>query len=114
VNYLPRYIREGRVLLQKHIHSTYTIADLVDELQVSKRTIQHGFKHYLGFTPKEYQQHIRLNGIRDTILTMNDPDISLSEVAAKYNYFHMGHFSTEYRKFFGETPSQTLQRLKQG
>jgi AraC family ethanolamine operon transcriptional activator len=113
VDYLPRYIREGRELLHKHIHATYTIADMVEDLQVSKRTIQHGFKHYLGFTPKEYQQYIRLNGIRDTILNMSDPDISLSEIAAKYNYFHLGHFSTEYRKFFGETPSQTLQRLKQ-
>jgi len=113
VNYLPRYIREGRILLQKHIHATYTIADMVEDLQVSKRTIQHGFKHYLGFTPKEYQQYIRLNGIRDTILSMNDPHISLSEIAAKYNYFHLGHFSTEYRKFFGETPSKTLHRIEQ-
>ena len=113
VHYLPHYIREGRVLLQKHINDTYTIADMVEDLQISKRTIQHGFKHYLGFTPKEYQQYIRLNGIRETILSMNDPEISLSEIAAQYNYFHQGHFSTEYRKFFGETPSQTLQRIEQ-
>jgi AraC-like DNA-binding protein len=113
INYLPRYIREGRELLKQNINATYKIADMVEDLQISKRTIQHGFKHYLGFTPKEYQQYIRLNGIRETILSMNDPEISLSEIAAQYNYFHQGHFSTEYRKFFGETPSQTLQRIEQ-
>jgi AraC family ethanolamine operon transcriptional activator len=112
INYLPKYIREGRALLKQNINATYAIADMVEDLQVSKRTIQHGFKRYLGFTPKEYQQYIRLNGIRDTILSINDPKISLSEIAAKYNYFHLGHFSTEYKKFFGESPSETLRKVQ--
>jgi AraC-like DNA-binding protein len=112
INYLPRYIRDGRVLLEKNINATYTIADLMDDLQVSKRTIQHGFKHYLGFTPKEYQQYIRLNGIRKTILSVKDPSTTLSEIAANYNYFHLGHFSAEYKKFFGESPSVTLGRVQ--
>ena len=112
INYLPRYIRNGRALLEKNINATYTIADMVEDLHVSKRTIQHGFKHYLGFTPKEYQQYIRLNGIRDTILNVKDPHITLSEIAVNYNYFHLGHFSTEYKKFFGESPSETLRKVQ--
>jgi len=112
INYLPRYIRDGRELLAENINATYTIADMVEDLQVSKRTIQHGFKHYLGFTPKEYQQYIRLNGIRKTILNVKDPNITLSEIAANYNYFHLGHFSAEYKKFFGESPSKTLRKVQ--
>jgi AraC-like DNA-binding protein len=111
INYLPKYIRDGRVLLEQNINATYTIADLVDDLQISKRTIQHGFKHYLGFTPKEYQQYIRLNGIRKTILSVKDPRTTLSEIAANYNYSHLGHFSVEYKKFFGESPSETLRKV---
>ncbi len=113
INYLPKYIRDGRVLLAKHINATYTIADMVEDLKISKRTIQHGFKHYLGFTPKEYQQYIRLNGIRKTILNVKDPHITLSEIAGNYNYFHLGHFSAEYKKFFGESPSETLRKVQQ-
>ena len=113
INYLPKYIRDGRVLLEQNVNATYTIADMVDDLQVSKRTIQHGFKHYLGFTPKEYQQYIRLNGIRKTILSVKDPHITLTEIAVNYNYFHLGHFSVEYKKFFGESPSETLRKVQQ-
>jgi AraC-like DNA-binding protein len=112
INYLPRYIRDGRAFLEQNINATYTIADMVEDLHISKRTIQHGFKHYLGFTPKEYQQYIRLNGIRDTILNVKDPHITLSEIAVNYNYFHLGHFSTEYKKFFGESPSETLRKVQ--
>ena len=112
ISYLPRYIRDGRVLLEQNVNAAYTIADMVEDLHTSKRTIQHGFKHYLGFTPKEYQQYIRLNGIRNTILGMKDPYIPLSEIAANYNYTHSGHFSAEYKKFFGESPSETLRRVQ--
>ncbi len=112
IDYLPKYIRDGRVLLVENINATYTIADMVEDLQVSKRTIQYGFKHYLGFTPKEYQQYIRLNGIRKMILSVKDPHIMLSEIAANYNYFHLGHFSAEYKKFFGESPSETLRKVQ--
>jgi len=112
INYLPRYIRDGRALLKQNINATYTIADMVEDLKISKRTIQHGFKHYLGFTPKEYQQYIRLNGIRNTILNVKDTYITLSEIAANYNYSHLGHFSVEYKKFFGESPSETLRKVQ--
>ena len=112
ISCLPKYIRDGRILLRRNINATYTIADLIDDLRISKRTIQHGFKHYLGFTPKEYQQHIRLNGIRKSILETRDPLITLSEIAANYNYTHPGHFSAEYKKFFGESPSETLRRVR--
>jgi len=113
INYLPKYIRNGRVLLDQNINATYTIANMIEDLQISKRTIQHGFKHYLGFTPKEYQQYIRFNGIRKSILNVKDSDITLSEIAVNYNYFHLGHFSTEYKKFFGESPSETLRKVQQ-
>jgi AraC-like DNA-binding protein len=112
IEYLPKYIRDGRMLLAENINATYTIADMVEDLKISKRTIQHGFKHYLGFTPKEYQQYIRLNGIRKTILSVKDPHMTLSEIAVKYNYFHLGHFSAEYKKFFGESPSETLRKVQ--
>jgi len=112
ISYLPRYIREGRTLLEEHIGAPYTIADLAEELGISQRTLQHGFKHYLGFTPKEYQQYIRLNAIRKTILNVKDPAATLSGIAAKYNYSHSGHFSAEYKKFFGESPSETLRRVQ--
>jgi len=110
INYLPKCIRETRAILRQYITDTYTISDLVDELQISPRTLQYDCKKYLGFTPKEYQQYIRLNEIRKTLLESKDAGLHIADIAHKYNFFHMGHFSSEYKKTFGETPSQTLRR----
>ena len=34
----------------------------------------------------------------------------MSQIAQKWGFTHMGHFSGYYAKLFGETPSQTLHR----
>jgi len=111
VNYLPKCIRKTREILYERITDAYTISDLVEELQISPRTLQYDCKKYLGFTPKEYQQYIRLNEIRKTLLENRDKGLHIAEIARKYNFFHMGHFASEYKKFFGETPSQTLRKI---
>ena len=110
ISYLPKYIRDTRKLLLENITATYAISDLVEELQISPRTLQHGCKSYLGFTPKEYQQYIRFNEIHKTLLQSSDLKMNIADIAKKFNFYHMGHFASEYKKFFGETPSQTLHR----
>jgi AraC-like DNA-binding protein len=35
----------------------------------------------------------------------------VSDIAARYGFFHLGHFAEGYRRRFGETPSETRQRL---
>lgn len=40
------------------------------------------------------------------------PDLSIKEVAYKLNYSSPGHFSREFKRFFGITPRQYIQSQK--
>lgn len=111
--YLPKYIRDARYLIQKNITFIYTIDELAQDLDIPMRTLQYGFKHYLGFTPKEYQQYVKLGNIRKNILRAKDPNVKVGDIATKFSYFHLGHLSSEYKKVFGETPSATLRKIKE-
>jgi len=97
-----------REVLHENIDNIYTISDLLRELNISARTLQYHFKQKLGLTPKQYLQYLRLNTIRHELLRANAQRCSVSDVALKYGFFHSSHFSSEYKKLFGETPSQTL------
>jgi len=96
--------------IEENINNIYSISDLVDELGVNARTLQYNFKTHLGITAKQYLHTLRLNAIRDELLTSDGRGTTISSVALKYSFFHHSHFTFEYKKLFGETPSDTLMK----
>jgi len=99
-----------REVLHENIDNIFNISDLVNKLDISPRTMQHHFKKKFGMTPKKYLHHLRLNAIRKELIGGEPGRIKISEIALKYGFFHSSHFGSEYKKIFGETPSQTLER----
>jgi AraC-like DNA-binding protein len=101
-------IAKARQLLEENIDSIYSIKELGEELNVSIRTLQYNFKEKLGVTPKQYLHNLRLSSIRKELLSSNMLEVNISDIALKYGFFHSSHFTLEYKKMFGETPTQTL------
>jgi len=78
---------------------------------VSPRTVQLAFRRYRQCTPMEFIRRARLNGIRQELLARGGVG-TVTEIAMRFGFFHMGHFSEAYRREFGESPVQTLRRLQ--
>jgi len=97
-----------RDYLEEHITSTVSIPDVAKALDISERQLHHAFKLQYGMTPKKYLQMLRLNVVNQELRENKGLDIMVSDVAFKYEFRHMSYFTSEYKKLFGETPSQTL------
>lgn len=84
------------------------ISELCDASQISIRNIQYLFKQEIGMTPKRFLNGRRLYGVhRD--LWQSDPYVTnVSDIANKWDFWHMGQFAADYKKIFGELPSDTL------
>jgi AraC family ethanolamine operon transcriptional activator len=106
------YIKKAREILEENLDNIYTIKDLLDELDINARTLQYHFKKQLGISPKHYLQNLRLNAIHKELLLADANNTLVSDIALKYGFFHPSHFGAEYKKFFQETPTQTLYRDK--
>ena len=113
----PKYLRKEkfnmkkvRQVMQNNIDTIYTISDLVKELHISPRTLQHNFKYTLGVTPKQYFHQLRLHAIREELMVAEVGKRQISDIILKYGFFRPSHFGAVYKKAFGETPSQTLKR----
>lgn len=52
---------------------------------------------------------IRLQRVRAQLLA-SDGSVSVSEIARRWGFHHLGRFSAYYRDAFGEVPSRTVQR----
>jgi AraC family ethanolamine operon transcriptional activator len=84
-----------------------TVRELCQASGVSERTLQYAFREYFGVTPKAYLTAIRLNGARRELRDAGS-DTVIADVANRSDFWHMGGFAADYRRFFGELPSQTL------
>lgn len=108
-NYKASDIRE---ILDNSIYDEFkSISDIALEVNLSERHMLRLFKDTFGISPKTYLQKLRLNAVRKEFLSSEKKErYSISDIAFKYNFFHMGHFSAEYKKMFGELPSSTIKR----
>lgn len=78
----------------------------------SPRKLGYCFQDTLGLSPGRYLKAIRLNAARRDLSRIDGPHQSVYDVAARWGFWHFGHFSTDYRKLFAELPSETLRRAR--
>jgi len=105
------HVIKARKIIEENVTNIYKITDLASSLDISGRMLQYSFQEQLGMTPKQYQQYLRLSAIRKELLSARYEKKNISEIIAKYGYFHPSSFTVVYKNFFGETPSQTLSKI---
>lgn len=101
-----KLVQQARDYIDSMQDETLGIEDLCRELSVSRRTLQYCFQEILGLTPAAFIRARRLNKVRDLLKEVD----SVTEAATAWGFWHFGHFSQEYKKLFGELPSDTLRR----
>lgn len=106
---LPRTVRRAQDYMRHHIHEPPLLADLCQAIGVSARSLQTAFQSLFGLSPMSYWRDMRLDAVRDLLRTRPDAT-SVTEAANQFGFVHLGHFGVYYRKRFGETPQQTLNR----
>ncbi len=106
-------VRRAKDYVRSHVDESLTVADLCRELKVSRRTLQYSFQDVLDLNPVAYIRAVRLNGVRRELKASAPQTANVQDIAARWGFWHLSHFSTDYRHMFGELPSATL-RLKNG
>ncbi len=102
-------IEQVREALEENLENTVTIPEIAQRLGIGKRQLYGAFKERYGMSPKKYLRMLRLDAIRKE-LAVADGSVKVSDVALKYGFLHLGHFAAEYKKVFGKSPSETLNR----
>ena len=96
--------------MREHVEEPLTVEDLCRALQVSRRTLQYSFQEILQLNPVSYLRAMRLNGVRRALKSSAAQRQSVQDVAARWGFWHLSHFANDYRRMFGELPSETLRQ----
>ena len=83
--------------------------DLCRVTGVGVRTLQRSFREYFDLSISEYLKTVRL-GAAHRELAAPPPSDSVTRIAQRNGFRHLGRFSVEFRARFGEPPRATLAR----
>lgn len=103
-------IRTAVEYLHANAHEPLTVTDVARAADLSVRGLQEAFQRTLDRSPMQYLREVRLRRCHDDLAAATPGQVSVADVAARWGFTHMGRFSGEYLRRFGEYPKQTLRR----
>lgn len=93
-----------------HIDENPTLAELSSVSGLQMRSLINAFRAVTGYSPMAFLKAQRLNAVHRALRVADRARTRIIDVAANWGFWHMGHFTADYRAMFGETPSETLRK----
>lgn len=107
---VPYYVRRAEAFMAKNFQERLSLECLAKHAGVSLRTLTAGFRRHCGASPLSMLRDIRLDRAREQL---QDPQgSSVTDVAMRFGFGHLGRFASVYRARFGECPSTTLAKSR--
>lgn len=102
------HLRRAMQFIHAHLSKPITVAEIAEAAGTTPRSLQLYFRSEFGLSPMRYLRQQRLSLARRLILQAPQ-DSALGDIVFQSGFSHFGRFSAEYRKAFGELPSETRQ-----
>jgi AraC-like DNA-binding protein len=106
----PRTVQRAIDAIHDEPERAFSVADLAEIAGVSVRTLQEGFRRFVGCAPMAYLQSVRLDRAHEALRDEDPARVTVAAVAHRTGFAHLGRFATAYRIRYGVSPSETLRR----
>lgn len=106
---LPAFVYRAETFIRENAHKPITKEDILSVAGVPGRTLYEGFKRFGKSSPMRYLKETRMDRVRQDLLSCNG-DATITDIATRWWFMHLGRFSIEYKERFGEPPSETLKK----
>lgn len=95
--------------LKRNIARPLDVEQLAESVNMSVSSLYRHFKTVTGFSPLQYQKHLRLHEAQRLMLTENE---RASSAALLVGYESVTQFNREYKRMFGEPPHRDTVKRK--
>lgn len=105
----PRHVRRAEDYMRSHAGEPLSLDAIAAAAGCSVRSLSEGFRAARGGTPMNFLRQVRLEGVHQDLQGELPPG-GISELALRWGFNHFGRFAADYRRHFGELPSDTARR----
>lgn len=103
-----RLYRRAREMVEDQPDEPIGVTQLARRLGVPSEILRAAFKETVGVGPGLWLRLKRLDGARRDLLAAEGTDRTVSDIAMKWGFWHLGRFSAYYAALYGESPSRTV------
>lgn len=103
---MPSSIRTAVDFIAANAKRELSIGAVAAAAGLSLRALQQNFQRFLKAPPQDYIKSVRLQGVRRELLDISSRR-PIEDIAAEWGFANRGHFANQYRKVYGERPSET-------
>ncbi|MBB3205849.1 LacI family transcriptional regulator [Rhodopirellula rubra] len=89
--------------IRRHANANIRVGDVLRHLSLSRRALEHRFKKYVGHTPHEEIQRVRMNRIKELLL---QTDLSIGEIADRTGFEYVEYMAAAFKRETGQTPTE--------
>ena len=107
-------VRRAEDYIDANLSKAISIVDICNATGVPIYTLERAFTKIYGIGPKRFLGCRRLSVLRGLLLRSFSEEISVTHAAFSCGLTHLGRASINYKKLFGESPSETLAANKEG
>ncbi|MGL4964706.1 MAG: helix-turn-helix domain-containing protein [Inquilinus sp.] len=100
--------RRAREMVEDQPDEPIGVTQLARRLGVPSEILRSAFKETVGVGPGLWLRLKRLDGARRDLLAAEGSDRTVSDIAMKWGFWHLGRFSAYYAALYGEAPSRTV------
>lgn len=105
-----RLISQAEDYLRSNIAKPFVLGECARAIGCSERMIERHFRAIYGVPPNIWFRCMKLEAVRKELRCAGKRDVHISDIATRWGFSHFGRFAVEYRRLFGETPSETLRK----
>jgi AraC-like DNA-binding protein len=107
----PAYLKRAIAFIEDYADQPMTLMDVAQAAHCGIRSLHRAFHEWRGISPMRYLKEVRLRNVRQALLNPTEGDC-VTDLAIRWGFLHLGQFSVDYRRAFGEKPSDTFRRAR--
>ena len=101
-------VERAEACMRAHIAAPIPLFRLCRIVGISERGLRNAFYRVRGMGPKRCMVVERLEGVRKALRDSRTNPTTVTDAAMCHGFYELGRFAANYRKAFGEAPSETL------
>ncbi|MEV7178988.1 helix-turn-helix domain-containing protein [Kitasatospora sp. NPDC093679] len=104
----PDPVRRAVAFMESHAADDIVLADIAAAAFVTPRALQYAFRRHLDTTPLTHLRRVRLDAAHRDLLAADPVTATVTEIAARWGFAHLGRFAAFYREVYRAAPRTTL------